>query len=80
MAVELKLEPLSADMEYGTIARWLKAEGETVRAGEVVLEVEAEKATQEIEAPVDGTIESVLAAEGDEVAVGSTLAVIAESS
>ena len=80
MAVELKLEPVSEEQEYGTITRWLRREGDVVAAGEVVVEVEAEKATQEVEAPVDGVLESILAVEGDEVRVGEAIAVIAEHS
>jgi pyruvate dehydrogenase E1 component beta subunit len=73
LAVELKLEPVSEEQEYGTITRWLK------RAGEVIVEVEAEKATQEVEAPVDGVLESILAVEGDEIRVGEPIALIAEA-
>lgn len=78
MAVELKLQALSDEMEYGTIARWLKAEGDRVTAGEVVVEVEAEKVTNELEAPVAGVLERILAVEGDEIRVGATIAVFAE--
>ncbi len=78
MTVELKLEPISEEMEYGTIARWLKSEGDTVAPGEVIVEIEAEKVTQEVEAPVAGVLESILAVEGDEIRVGATIAVIAE--
>jgi pyruvate/2-oxoglutarate dehydrogenase complex dihydrolipoamide acyltransferase (E2) component len=79
VAVELKLEPVSEEQEYGTITKWLKREGESVAAGEVIVEVEAEKATQEVEAPVAGVLESILAVEGDEIRVGETIAVIAEA-
>ena len=79
MAVELKLERVSEEQEYGTITRWLKQEGDPVSAGEVLVEVEAEKATQEVEAPVDGVLESILAVEGDEIRVGDPIAVIAEA-
>ena len=78
MAVEVKLERVSEEQEYGTIARWLKGEGDRVAAGEVIVEVEAEKATQEVEAPVDGVLEAILAVEGDEIRVGDPIAVIAE--
>lgn len=78
MAVELKLQALSDEMEYGTIARWLKAEGDRVTAGEVVVEVEAEKVTNELEAPVAGVLERILAVEGDEIRVGATIAVFVE--
>lgn len=76
--MELKLESFSAEMEYGTIARWLKEEGDRVAAGEVIVEVEAEKVTQEIPAPVSGVLQAILAFEGDEIRVGSPIAVIIE--
>jgi len=78
VTVELKLEPISEEMEYGTIARWLKSEGDPVAPGEVIVEIEAEKVTQEVEAPVAGVLESIVAVEGDEIRVGATIAVIAE--
>jgi pyruvate/2-oxoglutarate dehydrogenase complex dihydrolipoamide acyltransferase (E2) component len=78
VAVELKLEPISEEMEYGTIARWLKTEGDAVTRGEVIVEIDAEKVVQEVEAPVAGVLESILAVEGDEIRVGATIAVIAE--
>jgi pyruvate/2-oxoglutarate dehydrogenase complex dihydrolipoamide acyltransferase (E2) component len=79
VAVELKLQQYSEEMEYGTIARWLKQEGEPVTAGEVIVEVETEKVTQDVESPVSGVIESIVAVEGDELRIGDTIAVIAES-
>ena len=78
MAYELTLEQLSSEMEYGTITRWLKREGESVARGEALVEVEAEKVNHEIEAPVAGTIESILVEEGDEVRVGTPLAIITD--
>ena len=74
----MKLERVSEEQEYATITRWLKSEGERVAAGDVIVEVEAEKATQEVEAPVDGVLEAILAVEGDEIRVGDPIAVIAE--
>lgn len=65
MATELRLERLSDEMEYATILRWLHAEGEPVTAGEVIVEVEAEKVTVEIVAPATG----ILTSQGDEVCV-----------
>jgi pyruvate/2-oxoglutarate dehydrogenase complex dihydrolipoamide acyltransferase (E2) component len=66
-------------MEYGTIARWLKAEGDRVIQDEPIVEVEADKVTVEIESPATGTLTSIEAAEGDEIPVGATLAIIEES-
>ena len=76
MAYELKLPQLAAEMEYGTVLRWLKGEGEAVAEGEPLVEVEAEKANHELEAPVSGRIESIVAQEGDEIKVGATIAII----
>jgi 2-oxoglutarate dehydrogenase E2 component (dihydrolipoamide succinyltransferase) len=66
-------------MEYATVLRWLKREGDSVGQGEPLVEVEAEKANHEIESPVSGRVESILAEEGDEVKVGAVLAVIDQS-
>ena len=71
MAYELKLPSLAAEMEYGTVLRWLKSEGDSVAEGEPLVEVEAEKANHELESPVSGRIESLLAEEGDELKVGA---------
>jgi pyruvate/2-oxoglutarate dehydrogenase complex dihydrolipoamide acyltransferase (E2) component len=76
VAHELKLEQLASEMEYGTVTRWLKREGEAVTKGEAVVEVEAEKASHEIDVPVSGTLAAILVEEGDEVKVGTTLALI----
>lgn len=76
-SVELKLEKYSEEMEYGTIARWLKRQGEHVTAGEVVVEIETDKATQQVEAPVGGVLE-ILAVEGDEIQIGDPMAIIVE--
>jgi 2-oxoglutarate dehydrogenase E2 component (dihydrolipoamide succinyltransferase) len=80
VALELKLPAVSADMEYGTIARWLKAEGDRVAKDEPVVEVEADKVTVELEAPASGVLARIVAAEGDEMRVGATLAIIDEDS
>ena len=75
MAYELKLAQLAAEMEYGTVLRWLKRDGDTVAEGEPLVEVEAEKANHELEAPVAGRLE-IVAQEGDEIKVGAVLAII----
>jgi len=74
--VDLRLPLLVAEMEFGTVVKWLKREGEPVVAGEPVVEVEADKANHELEAPASGTLAEIVAAEGDEIAVGGLLAVI----
>ncbi len=78
MAVEVRLERVSEEMEYGTIARWLKQEGDQVTAGEVIVEVEAEKVTLEVEAPASGALTAILAVQGDEVKVDTPIAIITE--
>ncbi|AMK25974.1 dihydrolipoamide acetyltransferase family protein [Sphingobium sp. TKS] len=80
MPIELKMPALSPTMEKGTLARWLVAEGDMVKPGDPVAEVETDKATMEIEAADGGRIASLVIAEGtDDVAVGTVIALIAES-
>ncbi len=79
MAYELTLIQIVPEMEYATVTRWLKREGDTMTAGEPLLELEAEKANHEVEAPVSGVLVSIVAVEGDEVKLGDTMAVIDES-
>jgi 2-oxoglutarate dehydrogenase E2 component (dihydrolipoamide succinyltransferase) len=76
--MELRLGPLAADIEYATIAEWRKQAGDAVDAGETILEIETDKVTEEVEAPVAGTLSEIVAVEGDEVKVGGLLAVIEE--
>jgi pyruvate dehydrogenase E2 component (dihydrolipoamide acetyltransferase) len=66
-------------MESGTIVRWLKAEGDQVDRDEPLYELDTEKVTQEVEAGFSGVVLKILAAEGDEVAVGAPIAVIGEA-
>lgn len=75
MEFEFKL-PSMGDMSDGTVTRWLKSVGAAVTVGEPLLEVETAKAEVEIEAPVDGTLVRIVAAEGDMIDVGSVLAII----
>jgi pyruvate dehydrogenase E2 component (dihydrolipoamide acetyltransferase) len=76
--IELKMPALSPTMEEGTLAKWLVKEGDTVAAGDVLAEIETDKATMEFEAVDEGTIAKILIAEGtDEVKVGTVIALIA---
>ena len=78
MAIELKMPALSPTMEEGTLAKWLVKEGDTVKSGDILAEIETDKATMEFEAIDEGTIASILIAEGtDNVKVGTVIAVIA---
>ncbi|WP_213982195.1 pyruvate dehydrogenase complex E1 component subunit beta [Sphingomonas sp. dw_22] len=78
MAVELKMPALSPTMEEGTLAKWLVKEGDTVKSGDILAEIETDKATMEFEAVDEGTISKILIAEGtDNVKVGTVIALIA---
>jgi pyruvate dehydrogenase E2 component (dihydrolipoamide acetyltransferase) len=79
MAIELKMPALSPTMEEGTLAKWLISEGDTVAAGDIMAEIETDKATMEFEAVDEGVLAKIVVAEGtDGVAVGSVIAMIAE--
>ena len=78
--MEFRLPQRSGDYEYSTIQSWLKQVGDRVEAGEPLVEVETDKATEEVAAPVSGTIAEILAEEGDEVKVDTVLAIIEEPS
>jgi pyruvate dehydrogenase E2 component (dihydrolipoamide acetyltransferase) len=78
MPIELKMPALSPTMEEGTLAKWLVKEGDSVAAGDLLAEIETDKATMEFEAVDEGTIARILVAEGtDEVKVGTVIALIA---
>jgi pyruvate dehydrogenase E2 component (dihydrolipoamide acetyltransferase) len=70
---ELIMPALGMAQETGKVLRWLRVEGQEVRQGEPVLEVETDKANVEIEAPASGVLAKVLAREGDEVPVGQVI-------
>ena len=77
MAVELKMPALSPTMEEGTLAKWLVKEGDTVSAGDILAEIETDKATMEFEAVDEGTISKILVPEGtDGVKVGTAIAIL----
>ncbi len=77
MAIELKMPALSPTMEEGTLARWLVKEGDSVAAGDVLAEIETDKATMEFESIDEGTVGKILVAEGSEnVKVGTVIAVL----
>ena len=66
MPVEVLMPALSPTMTEGTLAKWLKAEGEAVRSGDAIAEIETDKATMEVEAVEEGTLGKILVAEGTE--------------
>jgi pyruvate/2-oxoglutarate dehydrogenase complex dihydrolipoamide acyltransferase (E2) component len=77
--VELRLPQRSGDQEYATVQKWLKAVGDRVDAGDPVVEIEMDKATEEVVSPVGGRLAEILAEEGDELKVDAVLAIIDES-
>src|SRR6185437_13748154 len=80
MATNILMPALSPTMTEGTLARWLKKEGETVRAGDVLAEIETDKATMEVEAVDEGVLAKIVIPEGtDHVAVNTPIAVSAEN-
>ncbi|PWJ19161.1 pyruvate dehydrogenase complex E1 component subunit beta [Jannaschia seohaensis] len=79
MATEILMPALSPTMEEGTLAKWLVKEGDTVSSGDILAEIETDKATMEFEAVDEGTIGKILVAEGTEgVKVNSPIAVLLE--
>ncbi len=79
MATEILMPALSPTMEEGTLAKWLVKEGDTVSSGDLLAEIETDKATMEFEAVDEGTIGKILVAEGTEgVKVNSPIAVLLE--
>ena len=77
MALELKMPALSPTMEEGTLAKWLVKEGDNVSSGDILAEIETDKATMEFEAVDEGTISKILIPEGtDGVKVGTVIALM----
>lgn len=75
MPTEIMLPKLGFTMTEGTITEWLAADGQSVQEGQPLYAVEAEKTTQEIEAPASGVL-TILVPAGEEVAVGVTIGTI----
>ena len=78
MVKEVVMPQMGYDMEKGTIASWLKHEGDTVVADETIVEIETDKAVFELEAPADGSLLRIIAAVGATVPVGKAIAYIGE--
>lgn len=78
MAVKIEMPKLSDTMEEGVIATWNVKEGDKVSSGDVIAEVETDKATMEVEVFDDGTVLKILANEGDAIPLGGLMAVIGE--
>src|SRR4249919_4377633 len=77
MPTEVLMPALSPTMEKGNLAKWLKKEGDKVKSGDVIAEIETDKATMEVEAADEGTLGKILVPEGTaDVAVNTPIAVI----
>ena len=77
MPTNVLMPALSPTMEKGNLAKWLKKEGDPVRSGDVIAEIETDKATMEVEAADEGTLGKILVPEGTaDVAVNTPIAVI----
>jgi pyruvate/2-oxoglutarate dehydrogenase complex dihydrolipoamide acyltransferase (E2) component len=77
MSVEIKLPQISMTMIDGVVVRWVKQEGEEIREGDTLVEIETDKVITELESSATGIVRSIAAAEGDVVPVGGLLCVIA---
>ena len=81
MAIEIKMPALSPTMEEGTLAKWLVKEGDTVKSGDLLAEIETDKATMEFEAIDEGVVGKIMVAEGsDNVAVGTVILTLDDGS
>ncbi|MEP1150197.1 MAG: pyruvate dehydrogenase complex dihydrolipoamide acetyltransferase [Balneola sp.] len=78
MAIKIEMPKLSDTMEEGVIAKWNVKEGDKISAGDIIAEVETDKATMDVEAFDDGTLLKIFPAEGDAVPLGGLIAVIGE--
>ncbi len=76
MAVEVPMPRLSDTMEQGTVARWVKQEGDRVAAGDVIAEIDTDKATMELTAYEDGVLLKILVGEGESADLGTPIALI----
>src|SRR5437763_958629 len=77
MPIQVLMPALSPTMEKGNLAKWIKSEGDKIKAGDVIAEIETDKATMEVEAIDDGTLGKILVPEGTaDVAVNTPIAMI----
>src|SRR4051812_23802898 len=79
MATNILMPALSPTMTEGTLARWLKKEGDSIKAGDVIAEIETDKATMEVEAVDEGVLGKILVADGSpNIAVNAPIAILVE--
>ena len=78
MATEIRMPQFGVSMETGTVAQWLKAEGDTVKAGDVLASIETEKLTNDVVSEVDGVLLKIVAQEGEDVPVQGLMAYVGQ--
>ena len=76
MTVELTIPKTGMGIAEGTIQQWLKAEGEAIVKGEVLVEIETAKALEEVGAPISGVLKKVVVAEAESADVGTVIALL----
>src|SRR6202007_969150 len=80
MPIQVLMPALSPTMEKGNLAKWLKKEGETIKAGDVIAEIETDKATMEVEAVDEGVLGKILVNDGPaNVAVNAPIAILVDA-
>lgn len=79
MATAIAMPKLGLSMKTGTVGKWLKKEGDSVKKGEAIVEVMTEKITNKVEAPADGTLLKIISQKGAKLAVGGLMGVIGEA-
>ena len=79
MATEIKVPTLGESLTEGTVANWLKSVGDDIALDEPILELETDKVTMEVNAPVAGILREIFAIEGSDVEVGGVLGLIEDS-
>lgn len=79
MGILIRMPRYGANMEEGTVGQWLVSEGDEVKTGQIICEIEIEKLTNDFEAPEDGVLRKILCEEGDTRTCGEPIAIIAEA-
>ena len=79
MSEELTMPRLSDTMEEGRIGRWLKREGDSFREGDIIAEIETDKATMEFQAYDDGTVLRIIVDDGETAALGAPIAIVGDA-
>jgi pyruvate/2-oxoglutarate dehydrogenase complex dihydrolipoamide acyltransferase (E2) component len=76
MAVNVVMPQAGQDLEVGLVKQWLKKEGDAVRRGEPIVQVETEKIALDVEAPIDGILRRIVVPDGEETAIFAVIGII----